>query len=412
MRFDKKFSRSSLLLLIGLLIVVPLLIILIQRLKDGAGSGGGGKTLHASATGYDTIDGAGSGGGGKALYVSATGNDSNDGSQAHPFATLQQAASVVTPGTTVHVLPGTYTDPVTLTRDGTAQARIIFRSETRWGAKIKTTGSQAPWITRADYIDIVGFDITSSGSRDGIDNQGSFIRTIGNHVHDIPGGCDSTGGSGIDDGNYQAHDDDIIGNVVDHIGETYPQLCQYVHGIYHSTARGHIQNNITYDNAGCGINLWHAATGTVVTNNLSFGNKEHGISIGTDTDNTDDVLGDHFLVANNISIDNALLGIRERIGVGSHNQYLNNIVYGNGDAPFGDERYDWPSAAGSKDRNTITRDVQFVQYREDGSGDYHLKSTSPAIGAGTTVGAPATDFDGKSRPQGNGVDIGPYVYTP
>ena len=96
MRFDKKFSRSSLLLLIGLLIVVPLLIILIQRLKEGAGSGG------------------------KALYVSATGNDTNDGSQAHPFATLQQAASVVTPGTTVHVLPGTYTDPVTLTRDGTA----------------------------------------------------------------------------------------------------------------------------------------------------------------------------------------------------------------------------------------------------------------------------------------------------
>jgi hypothetical protein len=149
----------------------------------------------------------------------------NDGSQAHPFATLQQAASVVTPGTPVHVLPGIYTDPVTLTSDGIAQARIIFRSETRWGAKIKTTGSQAPWITRADYIDIVGFDVTSSGSRDGIDNQSSFIRTIGNHVHDIPGGCDSTGGSGIDDGNYQAHDDDIIGNVVDHIGETYLQLC-------------------------------------------------------------------------------------------------------------------------------------------------------------------------------------------
>ena len=158
MRFDKKFSRSSLLLLIGLLIVVPLLIILIQRLEEGAGSGGGAR----SGGGAGSEGGARSGGGGKALYVSATGNDSNDGSQAHPFATLQQAASVVTPGTTVHVLPGTYTDPVTLTRDGTAQARIIFRSETRWGAKIKTTGSQAPWTTRADYIDIVGFDISSS----------------------------------------------------------------------------------------------------------------------------------------------------------------------------------------------------------------------------------------------------------
>src|SRR5439155_7822890 len=201
--------------------------------------------------------------------------------------------------------------------DGTAEARITFFSDVKWGAKIATTGSQDPWTTHANYIDVVGFDVTSTGSRDGIDNQGSFIRTIGNHVHDIPGGCDSTGGSGIDDGNYQAHDDDIIGNVVDHIGETYPQLCQYVHGIYHSTARGHIQNNITYDNAGCGINLWHAATGTVVTNNFSFGNKEHGISIGTYTDNNYDVLGDYLFVSNIIIMNNSIFGINSLIGLGT-----------------------------------------------------------------------------------------------
>jgi hypothetical protein len=269
---------------------------------------------------------------------------------------------------------------------------------------------KAPWITHADYIDIIGFDITSTRSRDGITNFGSFIRTIGNHVHDIPGGCDSTGGSGISDENYNAHDDDIIGNVVNNIGDTYPELCEYVHGIYHSTARGHIMNNISYDNAGCGINLWHAATATVVTNNLSFGNKEHGISLGTNTDNTDGDTGDNFIVANNISIDNALLGIRERIGVGSHNQYLNNIVYGNGDAPFGDEHYDWPSSADNKDINTITEDVRFVDYQINGTGDYHLQPGSPAIDAGTNVGAPSTDFDGKTRPRGKGFDIGPYEY--
>jgi hypothetical protein len=88
---------------------------------------------------------------------------------------------------------------------------------------------------------------------------------------------------------------------------------------------------------------------------------------------------------------------------------VHNIVYGNGDAPFGDENYDWPSAAGSKDVNTITQDVQFVNFKLDGSGDYHLKAGSPAIDAGTSVGAPSTDFDGKPRPQGN-IDIGPYQY--
>ncbi|HEY4383981.1 MAG TPA: choice-of-anchor Q domain-containing protein, partial [Ktedonobacteraceae bacterium] len=189
-----------------------------------------------------------------------------------------------------------------------------------------------------------------------------------------------------------------------------PQLCQYVHGIYHSTARGHIQNNISYDNAGCGINLWHAATDTVVTNNLSFGNEEHGISIGTNTANTNGVEGDHFLVANNISIDNALLGIRERIGVGSHDQYVDNIVYGNGKAPFGDEGYSWPSSAGSNDINTMTQPVQFVNFQADGSGDYHLTATSSGIDAGTTQGAPSTDFEGTPRPEGSGIDIGPYEY--
>jgi hypothetical protein len=199
---------------------------------------------------------------------------------------------------------------------------------------------------------------------------------IANHVHDIPGQCDSIGGSGITDGDYTSHDNALIANVVNNIGSTYPHLCQYVHGIYHANAGGQIINNISYDNAGCGINLWHAANGTVVANNLTFGNREHGISIGTNTSNTNGVLGDNFLVSNNISIDNALLGIRERTGVGSHNQYLNNIISGNGTAAFGDETYSWPSSAGSRDVNTITQNPQFIQYTRTSTGDYHLTQQS------------------------------------
>jgi len=424
MRFTRNFYIIGSLLLIILIIAVSLTVVIAQK-----GPGTGLQVAGQQAVGSQgspvppvltvlpqpraegpTPTGGPEPAGGKAYYVSPAGDDTNDGSQTHPFATIQHAAKLVTPGTTVHVLPGTYTQPVTLNTNGTANARITFISDTTWGAKIKTTGSQDPWITHADYIDIIGFDVTSTGSRDGIDNFGSFIRTIGNHVHDIPGGCDSIGGSGIDDSDYTTHDDDIIGNVVNNIGATYPKLCQYVHGIYHSTDRGHILNNISYDNAGCGINLWHAANATVVSNNLVFGNEEHGISVGTNTSNTNGEIGDHFIVSNNISIENALLGIRERIGVGSHDQFLNNIVYGSGDAPFGDEKYNWPSAVGSRDIATITQDVQFVNYQSNGSGDFHLQATSPAIGAGTTIGAPSTDFDGKPRPQGKAVDIGPFEH--
>ncbi len=341
-------------------------------------------------------------------YVSPSGSDSNKGTQGSPFATIQKAAQAASPGSIVHVLPGVYTQPVDVKTSGTANARITFLSDTRWAAQIKTSGSTVPWTTEADYIDIIGFDITSSGSRDGMVNLGSYTRTLANHIHDIPGQCDSIGGSGVTDGGYTSHDNDIIGNVVNNIGSSYPALCQYVHAIYHSNARGHILNNIAFDNAGVGINLWHAANATVVANNLVFGNKEHGISIGTNTDNTNGQEGDNFIVANNISIYNALLGVRERMGVGSHDQFINNIVYGNGNAAFGDENYDWPSASGSKDVNTITTDVLFKMYKADGTGDYHLQAGSPAIGAGTTVGAPSYDYDGTPRPQGSGIDIGPF----
>jgi hypothetical protein len=40
----------------------------------------------------------------------------------------------------------------------------------------------------------------------------------------------------------------------------------------------------------------------VVANNLVFNNKQHGISIGTNTDNTNGNDGDNFIVANNIII--------------------------------------------------------------------------------------------------------------
>jgi len=40
------------------------------------------------------------------------------------------------------------------------------------------------------------------------------------------------------------------------------------------------------------------------------------------------------------------------------------------------------------------------------SGDFHLLPCSPAKDAGTTSGAPATDFEGDIRPQGDGIDMG------
>ena len=97
------------------------------------------------------------------LYVSSSGNDSNDGSIAHPFASIQQASKVARPGTTIHVLPGVYTKSIYTTAKGTAQARITFISDVKWGAKISTTGVRTSWTNFGDFVDIQGFDITGDG---------------------------------------------------------------------------------------------------------------------------------------------------------------------------------------------------------------------------------------------------------
>ncbi len=53
-------------------------------------------------------------------------------------------------------------------------------------------------------------------------------------------------------------------------------------------------------------------------------------------------------------------------------------------------------------------DPQFVRPAWGTEGNYHLSAGSPALDAGDPASAPAVDLDGRSRPQGAGVDIGCY----
>jgi hypothetical protein len=49
-------------------------------------------------------------------------------------------------------------------------------------------------------------------------------------------------------------------------------------------------------------------------------------------------------------------------------------------------------------------------FRDEAAGDYRLRSDSPCVDAGTSVGAPATDIDGAPRPCGEAFDMGVYEY--
>ncbi|WP_020654946.1 right-handed parallel beta-helix repeat-containing protein [Massilia niastensis] len=340
------------------------------------------------------------------LYVATNGSDSNAGTQARPFKTINKAASSAKAGTTVHVAAGTYSGNVTTKVSGTSTNRIRFVSDTKWGAKIIGSGTEAMWTNSGSYIDITGFDISGPG-RLGVLNNGSNTLVSNNHIHNITvsGGCKGAGGAGIVNANYSGSNGDVIGNVVRDIGK--PGACNGVQGIYSSNRGGKIMNNIVYRASAYGIHLWHAATDVTIANNTVFANGSSGmgggIVIGVG-DSPGGVQLKNTKVINNIVYKNPRAGISQycysgQACIGSGNVTANNLVYGNGSAIT----MKVGSATG-----TISADPKFVSYNPAGTGDYRLQSGSPAANKGTATSAPAVDMLGVARPKGGAFDIGAY----
>jgi hypothetical protein len=328
------------------------------------------------------------------LYVATNGDDRNPGTRAKPFKSINKAASLATPGTEVRVASGRYPGPVKTTRDGDKNARISFVSEKRWGAEIiGGDDGAAAWQNDGDYVDVVGFDI-SGDNEDGLSTAGSYSRLVKNRVHGFNrSNCVNTANSG-----YTLHDIDVIGNVVYDCGNM-----RLDHGIYVGHTGGTVANNIVYGSTGYGIHCWHNCNRLTITNNLVFNNKDGGIVIGQgDGPNNGSVDADGFTVANNIVVFNGT-GIAEEGATGKNNKFIKNVVFGNKQAM---------DLQTGKEIGTIRADPKFVDYKADGSGDYRLQPSSPAVNAGTTTGAPDLDIAGNRRPQGGAVDVGAYELVP
>ncbi len=339
-------------------------------------------------------------------YVSPSGSDSNPGTQTQPFQTIQKAANSVSAGDTVMVLPGIYSlSPSTSGTteygiknnvSGTASARIRFISQTPWGAKLVTNGLRRVWwngdpgTQNGSYVDIQGFDMSGDGTI-GIVNYASNVRMIGNYIHDITSGlvCDQYGGAGILQTNPASTNNDIIGNKIVRIG----LLCNIqpgAHAVYYGYGAGTLANNILGNAKHAALQIYPGPTGSIlIANNVLF---------GSNTGITSYCNG--CFMKNNIFYKNTY-NIYESSSA-SGNTYQNNIDYG---ATYLNDLRVPVNITG-----TIAADPQFINYSADGSGDFHLKATSPAINAGITLSQVPTDFDGNGRPVGSSYDIGPYEY--
>jgi hypothetical protein len=318
------------------------------------------------------------------FVVAQNGDDGAAGTSAAPLRTIDAAAKRAKPGNTVLVRDGTYTGNLKTEAAGTASARIAYVAESPNVKIVGTDGQEGVWENNGDYVDIVGFEISGPNGI-GIYDRGSHVRIMKNRVQDMAGNCIYT-----QNDDYSLTDIDVLGNITSGCGSS-----SLDHGIYVSHRGGVVANNISSGGTGFGIQCWHACSDMVIVNNLVFYNHEGGIVIGGE-----DGTADNCLVANNLAIDNGRNGIREGGESGPNNRFVNNLLWDNG--------RDKILIQNGQEQGTIVADPQFVDYKRNGSGDYHVKAASPAVNAGTPEMAPPVAIDQKSRPQSGAFDVGPY----
>ncbi len=169
-------------------------------------------------------------------------------------------------------------------------------------------------------------------------------------------------------------------------------------GLYLASGGGHIVNslfarNIALDNAGMAMHLLPTSTLDIWFTTIAAPALTSGDAIRVDSGNVsikDTIVTNHAIGLN-------------RLGGNVFDDY--NLFFGNSLDKFGS------ITGGAHD---VSGDPKFVNAAGD---DYHLGLSSAAIDAGTDVGV-YTDFDGQTRPQGAGFDIGfdeafaAHIYLP
>jgi hypothetical protein len=385
----------------------------------GPGSGGVDAGTGSSDAGTtDSGGGADSGGGsttatctGTCYYVSPTGSDTNPGTSAAPFRTIQHAADVVDPGNTVIVRDGVYTngstDMVYLGRGGTSTAWVTFVSEHKWGAKLdgQSVFRNSAFAFGASYIRVENFEIYgiangASGGSTGFDveNGGGFVDIVGNNIHDMGKICTDTANGQV--GIFTtSHDVAIEQNVIHDIGRFVPgengcspsttYYATHDHGIYlDAGSKVVVKNNIFYNvTGGWGIQLYPHPLDqiTVVNNTFAFPNpnREGHIIVGTTMTNS--------VIANNLFYQPKTAALNFDIVASTDSLMVANNLSTNA------IHYDNTVPSGVTYASNLSNQVAATLMVAPARFDFHLSSTSPAIGAAASSLAPPTDYNGVTR---------------
>jgi parallel beta-helix repeat protein len=241
-------------------------------------------------------------------------SDAGSGTASQPFCTVGAAAQRVSAGQTVQVAAGSYSENVTVPTSGTATAPVTFTAAP--GATVVLSGQASGFtISGRSWITVTGFTVTGTSGYGISVTSSAHITLSGNHVsysgHPVSGQTRS----GIRLGNVT--DSLVSRNTADH--NTYAGI-----ELNNGSTRNEVKDNVTFNNArgyeraAPGIRLY-AAPGNIVDGNVSHHNEDSGIEAYPGSNNS--------LIYNNVTYNNGDHGIDDLTCTGQ--RIIANTAYKN-----------------------------------------------------------------------------------
>ncbi len=254
--------------------------------------------------------------------ASPAGSDINPGSESLPYRTAQRLADSLSPGQTGCLRSGTYSQNVKISAGGSAGSQVTLRSYP--GERAKLIGRL--WIAEgADHVTVSHLELNGKNSR-GLPSptvNADHVTFYGNDItNDHTAICINLGS------NWGRADRTVIERNRIHDCGRLPAT-NLDHGIYIALSKGSvIKDNLIYDNADRGIQLYPAAKSTRIRNNIIDGNGQGIIFSGDEGLASNDNLVEYNVITNSKVRYNVESWYPKGNPVGRGNRVRRNCIYG------------------------------------------------------------------------------------